>query len=94
METSISTLLPISCCCALVALPTAFADDTTFEKRLPNGVISPDKQFLTFTIENDAFGNGTDGRLQVAYTLNWRSKEFEGQCDESLFGAISFGYRF
>ena len=34
------------------------------------------------------------GKTQVSYTLNWRSKEFDGQDDPSIFGAISVGYRF
>lgn len=36
----------------------------------------------------------TYGHTQISYTLNWRSKEFEGQSDSSLFGAISIGRRF
>lgn len=36
----------------------------------------------------------TYGRTQISYTLNWRSKEFDGQQDSSVFGAISVGYRF
>ncbi|MDG1286166.1 MAG: lipid A deacylase LpxR family protein [Rickettsiales bacterium] len=32
--------------------------------------------------------------VQVAYTLNWRSREYEGQRDNSLFGSVSLGYRF
>ncbi len=36
----------------------------------------------------------TYGRVQTAYTLNWRSDEFYGQSDNSMFGAISVGYRF
>lgn len=34
------------------------------------------------------------GRTRVTYTLNWRSKEFKGQDDSDIFGAISVGYRF
>jgi lipid A 3-O-deacylase len=34
------------------------------------------------------------GRIQTSYTLNWRSNEFDNQSDNSLFGAISLGYRF
>ncbi|HCQ71495.1 MAG: hypothetical protein CL570_00605 [Alphaproteobacteria bacterium] len=34
------------------------------------------------------------GKTQISYTLNWRSREFRGQDDQSLFGAISLGYRF
>ncbi len=36
----------------------------------------------------------TYGRAQMAYTLNWRSDEFDGQSDNSLFGSVSLGYRF
>lgn len=34
------------------------------------------------------------GKAQLSYTLNWRSKEFEGQEDTSVFGAMTLGYRF
>ena len=36
----------------------------------------------------------TYGNMRASYTLNWRSKEFNGQDDSSLFGAISVGWRF
>ncbi|MED5421802.1 MAG: lipid A deacylase LpxR family protein [Pseudomonadota bacterium] len=36
----------------------------------------------------------TYGAAQISYTVNWRSKEFDGQDDASLFGAVSVGYRF
>ena len=36
----------------------------------------------------------TFGKTQLAYTLNWRSKEFDGQDEESLFGALSIARRF
>ncbi|WP_343562614.1 lipid A deacylase LpxR family protein [Kiloniella sp. b19] len=36
----------------------------------------------------------TYGRTQIAYTLNWRSDEFDNQRDNSLFGSVSLGYRF
>lgn len=36
----------------------------------------------------------TYGRTQMAYTLNWRSDEFDNQRDNSLFGSVSLGYRF
>lgn len=32
--------------------------------------------------------------IQIAYTLNWRSREFVGQRDNSLFGSVSLGFRF
>ncbi len=34
------------------------------------------------------------GRAQLAYTLNWRSKEYKHQDEPSLFGSFSIGYRF
>lgn len=34
------------------------------------------------------------GRVQLSYTLNWRSEEFHGQNGSDLFGAVSLGYRF
>jgi hypothetical protein len=34
------------------------------------------------------------GRIQTAYTLNWRSEEFEEQDDNSLFGVFNVSYRF
>jgi len=34
------------------------------------------------------------GRSRVSYTLNWRSKEFEEQQNDQLFGVISYSYRF
>jgi hypothetical protein len=36
----------------------------------------------------------TYGRVQISYTLNWRSEEFRGQGGGELFGALSAGYRF
>ena len=36
----------------------------------------------------------TLGWTRLSYTLNWRSKEFEGQQDESIFGAVALGFRF
>ena len=71
MKTWTSTLLSICCCCAFIASPVARADDTSFEQRLLDGVISPDKKFLTFTIENDAFGNGTDQNYTSGLRATW-----------------------
>ncbi len=34
------------------------------------------------------------GDTRFSYTLNWRSKEFDGQDGNTLFGAISVGFRF
>ncbi|MBI1363476.1 MAG: DUF2219 family protein [Proteobacteria bacterium] len=36
----------------------------------------------------------TYGKTRISYTLNWRSKEFNGQKDPSVFGSIGLGYRF
>jgi hypothetical protein len=36
----------------------------------------------------------TYGPMQIAYTLNWRSREFKDQDKNALFGSISLGYRF
>lgn len=35
---------------------------------------------------------GTWGRLRVGYTLVYRSREFEGQDEGGLFGAVNIGY--
>lgn len=34
------------------------------------------------------------GDIQLAYTLNWRSKEFKNQDEAALFGAVSFTVRY
>ncbi|MFW0778128.1 MAG: lipid A deacylase LpxR family protein [Rickettsiales bacterium] len=36
----------------------------------------------------------TFGQTRLSYTLVYRTKEFDGQDDEDLFGAISVGYNF
>lgn len=36
----------------------------------------------------------TYDRYRISYTLIYRTREFEGQDDPSVFGALSFGYRF
>jgi hypothetical protein len=64
-----------------------FLDGNTFESSP-----SVDKQDLVL----DAAGGLAMSfeRLRVAYTLNWRSREFHGQDDPTLFGAITVGRRF
>ncbi len=34
------------------------------------------------------------GPARISYTLNWRTREFDGQDDQAIFGAIALGYRF
>lgn len=36
----------------------------------------------------------TKGRMRVSYTAVYRTREFEGQDDPDVFGALSVGYRF
>ena len=36
----------------------------------------------------------TYDRYRISYTLVYRTREFQGQDDPSVFGALSFGYRF
>jgi hypothetical protein len=64
-----------------------FLDGNTFDDS-----ISVHKKY--FVADANAGLSVTYGRAQISYTLNWRSEEFEGQSDDSLFGAISLGYRF
>lgn len=64
-----------------------FLDGNTFEDSH-----SVDKEHLVADLS--AGVALTYGRTQIAYTLNWRSKEFKTQDDPSLFGSISIGYRF
>jgi len=64
-----------------------FLDGNTFEDSP-----SVDKKYLV--ADANAGVSFTYGKAQFSYTINWRSKEFDGQDDPSLFGAISLGYRF
>ena len=64
-----------------------FLDGNTFSD-------SPSVDKKHFVMDANAGLSLTYGRYQVSYTLNWRSKEFHGQDNSSLFGAMSFGYRF
>jgi len=64
-----------------------FLDGNTFED-------SPSVDKEHFVADANAGVAFTYGRAQLSYTLNYRTKEFDNQEDESLFGAISLGYRF
>lgn len=55
---------------------------------------SPSVDKKTFVTDASAGISLSYGATQISYSLNWRSKEFDGQDDPSLFGAISVGYRF
>lgn len=64
-----------------------FLDGNTFED-------SPSVDKKYFVADANAGVSFTYGRAQLSYTLNYRTREFDGQEDESLFGAISLGYRY
>lgn len=64
-----------------------FLDGNSFES-------SPSVNKKTFVTDANTGITLTYGRTQIAYTINWRSKEFDGQDDPSIFGALSIGYRF
>jgi hypothetical protein len=64
-----------------------FLDGNSFENSP-----SVDKEY--FVADANAGVSTTYGRTQISYTLNWRSREFEGQDDPSIFGVISIGRRF
>ncbi len=64
-----------------------FLDGNTFRD-------SPSVDKRYFVADANAGVAVTYGRMQISYSLNWRSKEFKTQTDESLFGAVSVGYRF
>lgn len=64
-----------------------FLDGNTFED-------SPSVDKKNFVTDLSAGVSTTYGKTQISYTLNWRSKEFDGQDDPSIFGAISIGYKF
>lgn len=63
-----------------------FLDGNTFE-----GGASVDKN--TFVTDANVGAAISYGRGQIAYTLIWRSTEFEAQREPSLFGAMSLSYR-
>lgn len=64
-----------------------FLDGNTFENSP-----SVDKKYLV--ADANAGISFTYGKTQLSYTINWRSKEFDGQKAPSVFGAISLGFRF
>ncbi len=64
-----------------------FLDGNTFK-----GSPSVDKKHTV--LDANAGFTITYDRIQMAYTLNWRSDEFDGQSDNAVFGSISLGYRF
>ncbi len=64
-----------------------FLDGNTFSD-------SPSVDKKYFVADLNAGLSMTYGRTQISYTLDWRSEEFQGQDDASLFGAVSVGYRF
>ncbi len=52
---------------------------------------SVDKEY--FVADASAGAAMTFGPTRISYTLNWRSREFEGQDDPSIFGAVAVGFR-
>jgi lipid A 3-O-deacylase len=64
-----------------------FLDGNTFEN-------SPSVDKNIGVLDLNAGVTLSYGQSQISYTLNWRSKEFDDQNNDSVFGAISIGYRF
>ncbi|TNE36516.1 MAG: lipid A deacylase LpxR family protein [Alphaproteobacteria bacterium] len=64
-----------------------FLDGNTFRSSS-----SVDKRYLVG--DANAGVAVTYGRYRLSYTLVYRTKEFYGQDDPSVFGALSLGYRF
>lgn len=64
-----------------------FLDGNTFEDSP-----SVDKEY--FVADASAGAAMTLGPTRISYTLNWRTREFEGQDDPSIFGAVAIGFRF
>lgn len=64
-----------------------FLDGNTFET-------SPSVDKKHGVLDVNAGFTLTYGRVQMTYTLNWRSDEFDDQANNSLFGSVSLGYRF
>lgn len=64
-----------------------FLDGNTFES-------SPSVDKKPFVVDANAGLTLSFERLRVAYTLNWRSREFDGQQNAHLFGALSVSRRF
>ena len=65
----------------------SFLDGNTFEN-------SPSVDRKVGVLDANAGLTLSCGRAQIAYTINWRSYEFEGQKRPSLFGSVNLGYRF
>ena len=55
---------------------------------------SPSVDKHIWVVDANAGVSAAYGNKRMAFTLNWRSKEFKNQRTASLFGALSFGYRF
>lgn len=53
---------------------------------------SVDKKY--FVVDANGGLTFTYGKTQLSYTMNWRSKEFDGQSSSSVFGAVSLARRF
>lgn len=64
-----------------------FLDGNTFES-------SPSVDKEPFVVDANAGLTLSFERLRIAYTLNWRSREFDGQQNAHLFGALSVSRRF
>lgn len=64
-----------------------FLDGNTFAD-------SPSVDKKPFVYDATAGVSTAYGKTRVSYALVYRSKEFDGQEDPSLFGTISLGYRF
>lgn len=64
-----------------------FLDGNTFSD-------SPSVDRKPFVIDASVGGSIVLGRTRVAYTVNWRSKDFEGEDSGQLFGALSLGWRY
>jgi hypothetical protein len=64
-----------------------FLDGNTFKS-------SPSVDKKTLVYDANAGVTVIFGKTSFSYTLNWRSKEFHGQNEDSLFGALSIARRF
>ncbi len=64
-----------------------FLDGNSFT----NSASADKTHFVTDVSTGVSFGYGD---IQLAYSLNWRSKEFKTQDHSTLFGALSLSYRY
>ena len=64
-----------------------FLDGNTFRD-------SPSVDKKHFVADLNAGVSMTYGKNQISYTLNWRSKEFDTQQEDAIFGVVSIGRRF